>query len=161
LMSPPGNVSAPARCGSRRMVAGRGAETTHKAAGLARPSQHCRPREGRDPYRGIHRSPTVGITNHQASPKYSLGVWVPALARTTLGRWCTLCLNRLVIASAAKQSRLSRRRDSGLLRCARNDGVRARASLFQLAAWRIAARVVATTLRDVTMPGRDWPEGIR
>src|SRR3954471_3226995 len=32
------------------------------------------------------------------------------------------CILLLVIASAAKQSRLSPRRDSGLLRCARNDG---------------------------------------
>src|SRR3954465_4493700 len=32
------------------------------------------------------------------------------------------CILLLVIASAAKQSRLSPRRDPGLLRCARNDG---------------------------------------
>ncbi|TYO63616.1 hypothetical protein FXV83_26645, partial [Bradyrhizobium hipponense] len=32
------------------------------------------------------------------------------------------CFHDLVIASAAKQSRLSPRRDSGLLRFARNDG---------------------------------------
>jgi hypothetical protein len=40
------------------------------------------------------------------------------------------CFNTLVIASAAKQSRIFPRRHFGLLRCARNDGVRCIATIL-------------------------------
>ena len=45
----------------------------------------------------------------------------------------------LVIASAAKQSRLSPRKDSGLLRCARNDDVEATSRYTPLCPGRSAA----------------------
>ncbi|MCW2020753.1 hypothetical protein ABIE88_006917 [Bradyrhizobium diazoefficiens] len=56
----------------------------------------------------------------------------PGESQDDIGEVCTNCITT-VIASAAKQSRLSPRRDSGLLRCARNDGVWVTTSLFQLA----------------------------
>ena len=48
------------------------------------------------------------------------------------GVFARICLNT-VIASAAKQSRIFPQRQSGLLRCARNDGVWVTASLIQFA----------------------------
>ena len=64
---------------------------------------------------------------------HSAATWAPALQRTANKRCAasgvrehyggSSCFH-IVIASVAKQSRIPPRKDSGLLRCARNDGTR-------------------------------------
>jgi len=53
----------------------------------------CRPGEGRDPYRGIHRSWMVGVPNRKSSPNHCLWLWVPAFAGTTIERQLVARIN--------------------------------------------------------------------